>query len=121
MRRELRFRPRAWGVCTFAFVVLAGAVSWAGSSRAAAPDPVRADLEKRFTGTVRPFIQTYCASCHTADKPQAQFDVSGWTVEPVARSRQKEQRFGRRVLAERAPALKRRKSPSGPKEQPVVD
>ncbi|MBK9168398.1 MAG: DUF1592 domain-containing protein [Bryobacterales bacterium] len=41
-------------------------------------DPVRAGLESRFTGTVRPFLETYCINCHGQQRPAAQLDLSGF-------------------------------------------
>src|SRR3569833_3188076 len=40
---------------------------------------VRADLEKRFSSTVHPFLQTYCIACHGKEKPQAQLDLTSYT------------------------------------------
>ncbi|BDC48825.1 hypothetical protein F183_A11410 [Bryobacterales bacterium F-183] len=36
-------------------------------------------LEKRFDSDVKPFLQTYCAGCHTGTKPAAQFDLGPYT------------------------------------------
>lgn len=63
-----------------AAALLAGLLSWASASRAAAPADPRPDLERRFIGTVKPFLQTYCVSCHGKNQPQAQLDLSGWTT-----------------------------------------
>jgi hypothetical protein len=52
------------------------------SGAAAAPPPpdrARAELERRFTASVRPFLQTYCFSCHSGDKPQAALDLTHFT------------------------------------------
>jgi hypothetical protein len=43
-------------------------------------DPVRAGLESRFAGTVRPFLETYCINCHGQQRPAAQLDLSGFTT-----------------------------------------
>ncbi len=39
-----------------------------------------ADLERRFTKTVRPFLATYCAACHSGKTPTAQFDVPRYST-----------------------------------------
>jgi hypothetical protein len=52
--------------------VLGGAVMGA--------DPAEADLERRFSGTVRPFVESYCVSCHGKEKPKAQFDLSSFST-----------------------------------------
>ncbi len=40
----------------------------------------RAELEGEFTQTVRPFLETYCISCHGRQEPAAQMDLSGFTT-----------------------------------------
>src|SRR6185503_877101 len=45
----------------------------------AAPPPCDAELERGFTGAVRPFLQQYCIDCHGGDKPEAQFDMGKYT------------------------------------------
>ncbi len=47
---------------------------------AKAADRAEADLERRFTGTVRPFVEAYCVSCHGKEKPKAQFDLSPFST-----------------------------------------
>lgn len=63
-----------WAAGLAAVVLLSGALA-----AAAAVKPPAADLERRFTATVRPFLQTYCVSCHGKNQPQAQLDLSSWT------------------------------------------
>ncbi len=38
------------------------------------------DLESRFTKQVHPFLETYCISCHGAEKPKADFDLSSYST-----------------------------------------
>jgi hypothetical protein len=38
-----------------------------------------AALEKKFSGTVRPFVETYCLKCHGPEKPKGDFDLSSFT------------------------------------------
>ncbi|MBL8215629.1 MAG: DUF1592 domain-containing protein [Bryobacterales bacterium] len=38
------------------------------------------DLDKQFAQTVRPFLATYCVSCHGAANPAAQFDLVQYTA-----------------------------------------
>ncbi|MBI3207368.1 MAG: DUF1592 domain-containing protein [Candidatus Solibacter usitatus] len=42
--------------------------------RAASPG-----LERGFEQTVRPFLNSYCVSCHSGDKPAAEFDLRGYS------------------------------------------
>ena len=39
-----------------------------------------AELEGKFAKTVRPFLTTYCLSCHGQREPAAQLDLSGFTT-----------------------------------------
>jgi len=48
-------------------------------ARLAPPDVSAEVLNTRFQGVVRPFIQTYCVSCHGADKPEAAFNLESFT------------------------------------------
>ena len=41
---------------------------------------VRAGLEGTFTRTIRPFLETYCITCHGRQEPAAQLDLSGFTT-----------------------------------------
>ncbi|HUQ91045.1 MAG TPA: DUF1592 domain-containing protein [Bryobacteraceae bacterium] len=43
-------------------------------------DGIRAGLEGQFTRTVRPFVETYCISCHGQQRPAAQLDLTGFTT-----------------------------------------
>jgi mono/diheme cytochrome c family protein len=46
------------------------------SGRAA--DVERQDLERRFADAVKPFVESYCVSCHGAEKPKAQLNLSAF-------------------------------------------
>ena len=39
---------------------------------ATAADAVGRGLERRFVGTVRPFIDSYCLDCHGPEKPKGE-------------------------------------------------
>ena len=47
--------------------------------RAPRAEPAERDLERQFTATVRPFLDTYCVTCHGGTNPAAQFDMRGYT------------------------------------------
>jgi Protein of unknown function (DUF1592)/Protein of unknown function (DUF1588)/Protein of unknown function (DUF1587)/Protein of unknown function (DUF1585)/Protein of unknown function (DUF1595) len=47
-------------------------------------EPNDADLARRFTNTVRPFITAYCTGCHSGPTPEASFDLQPYsTMESV--------------------------------------
>lgn len=87
MSSEFRSGPPAWGVIGSAVGIVAVLLCGAGVSRAGTPAAshapagaqTRQELERRFAGTVRPFLQTYCIACHGKEKPQAQLDLSSYT------------------------------------------
>ena len=43
------------------------------------PDRTLAQLEARFAATVHPFLQTYCATCHGKEKPEADLDLTAYS------------------------------------------
>ena len=42
-------------------------------------DLTNAELDRRFTQTVRPFVNQYCKRCHSGETPAAQFDLMSFT------------------------------------------
>jgi mono/diheme cytochrome c family protein len=89
MHFNFRFNPRV-GALSATALVLPTALLWATASGAPAPAKSQTksgpDLEQQFTRTVRPFLQTYCVSCHGKEKPSAQLDLTAYTgVASVAR------------------------------------
>ena len=38
-----------------------------------------ANLDRQFSGTVRPFLERYCLDCHGKEKPEAELDLSPFT------------------------------------------
>jgi hypothetical protein len=58
-----------------AIFLLLGALS----VTACAADSPKTDLERRFTDTVRPFLENHCTTCHGGEKPAAQFDLRGYS------------------------------------------
>src|SRR5438876_710643 len=45
-----------------------------------AADLAEAELDHRFTETVRPFLATYCLACHGATNPAAQLDLRQYSA-----------------------------------------
>src|SRR6266498_2354900 len=45
-----------------------------------AAESTEADLARRFTQTVRPFLHTYCMGCHSGQTPASQFDLSPYST-----------------------------------------
>ena len=53
------------------------------AANAVSPEPDGGDaparLEARFSGTIRPFFQTFCFACHGQDNPEADLDLSAYS------------------------------------------
>src|SRR5690242_14455540 len=45
-------------------------------------DLSNAELEQGFTQTIRPFVTTYCAPCHSGKSPAAKFDLTAYSTMP---------------------------------------
>src|SRR5438105_1806410 len=45
-----------------------------------AADYADADLERKFSQTVKPFLATYCVACHGGNAPAAQFDLRPYST-----------------------------------------
>ncbi len=85
MGRKFRFNPYMWSFLGSACVFLS-VFAWAGKSAPSTPRLTSQELEQKFTGTIRPFMQTYCVSCHGKEKPQAQLDLTSYaSMASVAR------------------------------------
>src|SRR4051794_1013672 len=91
-------------------------------ANAAAPQPLEAALEQRFNGTVHPFIETYCVSCHGSDKPKADLDLSPYTtVAGVVAGYSYWELVLEKLEAGEMPPEKAKKFPTDELRQDVVD
>ena len=61
-------------------VSLLGALGSAAAASRRETDVSNADLERKFSQTVRPFLTDYCVVCHGGAKPVAQFDLRAYTT-----------------------------------------
>jgi hypothetical protein len=59
---------------------------WVSASGTATSDSTRQALEQQFARTVRPFLQSYCTSCHGKEKPAAQLDLTAYASMASVRS-----------------------------------
>ncbi|MBI2688345.1 MAG: DUF1592 domain-containing protein [Acidobacteria bacterium] len=53
---------------------------WLASLAISFAGPVETGLERRFTQTVKPFVSTYCVSCHGGKTPAAQFNLQSYSA-----------------------------------------
>ena len=87
---------------------------------AAAP-PADVDEQKGFTETVRPFLNTYCTSCHSGEKAPAQLDLRQYTTtESVIQDYSRWNRVMARLSAKEMPP-KQMKQPTDTERQQVID
>jgi mono/diheme cytochrome c family protein len=120
MCRKFRFNPYAWSLLASSFVFLA-VLMRTNTSHAATPGPTRPELEKRFVGTVRPFMQTYCVACHGKDKPQAQLDLTAYTsLESVARDYSHWFLLQQKLIAQQMPPPSAGIQPPAAKREAVI-
>jgi hypothetical protein len=64
------------------FVLLVGP----SAGRPEKPTPAAGELEQKFGKTVLPFVRAHCVSCHGADKPKSDLDLTPFTgLDAVAR------------------------------------
>ena len=77
MRRKFKFTlyTGSFLASTSAFVA---ALALTGASNADTSAKAKSPLEQQFTGTIQPFLKTYCVSCHSSVKPQAQLDLTSY-------------------------------------------
>ncbi|MDZ4687797.1 MAG: DUF1587 domain-containing protein, partial [Planctomycetaceae bacterium] len=87
-----------------------------------AAEPLRADLESEFADSVRPFLQTYCHSCHDPKKTEAELDLSGFaTAADVARRHQTWEVVLERLAANEMPPEDATKQPTGDQRRRVIE
>ena len=60
---ESKINRLPWSALTAA-IVFPLMLGWAATSGGGAQDTTRLGLDKQFAGTVKPFLQSYCISCH---------------------------------------------------------
>src|SRR5689334_3578901 len=75
-----RVWQRAIGMRTDRIVYVVVLAATAQLSVAFAQESVRAKLDGQFTRSVRPFLTTYCTTCHGPQQPAAQMTLSGFTT-----------------------------------------
>ena len=83
----------------------------AGAADAAAPDA--GPLQQDFRATVQPFLQTYCLTCHNAEKSKGDLDLSPYaSLEAVAKDYQRWDRVRERLEAGEMPPEKAKAHPA---------
>ncbi|MEO6569429.1 MAG: DUF1587 domain-containing protein, partial [Opitutaceae bacterium] len=78
-------------------------------------------LERAFKTTVKPFVGTYCVSCHGADKPEAELNLDAFnSLGAVVADFPHWQLVLERLEAEEMPSEKAKKFPSTKERKAVI-
>src|SRR5229473_5065643 len=98
-------------------LILLGMGAWA-----LADGPTERDLRGRFDGTVRPFVETYCISCHGKVKPKGDLDLSPYTsMRAVGEDPKRWQLVVEKLKAGEMPPEKAKKFPTAAGRAEVVE
>ena len=90
-----------------------------GALHASQPD--QKELQQRFEGTVRPFVETYCITCHGKVKPEGDMDLSAdATFEAAERDQEHWKLALEKLQAGEMPPEKAKLHPAPEKAQEVV-
>src|SRR5688500_5684607 len=72
-------RPRTVVTAVVLFLVTLTVDTTRAQRSTSASPTSEADLARGFTATVRPFLDSYCVTCHGGATPAAQFDLRAYT------------------------------------------
>jgi len=88
---------------------------------AAIPAPAATSLEQQFTQTVRPFVDRYCAACHSGAAAAAQFDLKSYTsMEMVVRDHPRWALVSDKLTAKQMPPAAMPQPPAEARQQ-IID
>ena len=103
-------------------LVALAALAILGLAQLNAAEPSQRDLERRFAGTVRPFVETYCLTCHGKEKPKGEFDLSPYTaMETVVRDQEHWKLVLEKLQAEEMPPKKAKQHPTAKARTEIID
>ena len=92
------------------------------SCTALAADQTPAQLDDRFARTIKPFLQTYCVTCHGKDKPEAEFDLSAYSsLAAVVKDLRRSGKLLERLQAQEMPPEKAKLQPAPDGRREVID
>jgi hypothetical protein len=89
---------------------------------AAAAEPTRQPLERRFADVVHPFLKNHCLACHGTDKQEGKLDLSGdSSVAGVVKNYRVWDIVVERLEAEEMPPKKATKQPTAHERRIVIE
>lgn len=102
-------------------IVWLSIVAFALGPGIAKENSAEAALQKKFTTTVRPFVDGYCISCHRGEKPKGDFDLSPYTsLKSVTESFKHWELALERLEAKEMPPKKADKHPTPAQSKEVI-
>src|SRR5204863_1753249 len=115
---ERAVRPRT---VLYLTIVATGGAPGALRADPTGGEAIRPALERQFSETVRPFLATYCAGCHGADKPKGDLDLGKYaSFEAVTADHQRWAEVLDRVATRDMPPDKAKRKPSEGERAAVV-
>ena len=87
-----------------------------------AAEPLDVNLERQFTGVVRPFLNRYCVECHGQKQPKARLDLSAYvTAAAVARNHRIWEAVAERLENDEMPPEKASRQPTAHERRAVIE
>ena len=87
-----------------------------------AAGPRNVNLEARFNDTVRPFLATYCVSCHSGEKAMAEFDLGRYpTLASIAGDHDRWSLLRDKLKAEQMPPATSQRQPAARARQRMIE
>ncbi len=103
-------------------IVFLAVLLWPLAVAAAVPVLADSALERTFRGTIHPFIETYCVSCHGKEKPEAELDLTGFSsLTAVVAGFSHWELILERIEAGEMPSDKAKKFPADALRREVID
>ena len=104
--------------CLLISLLVLGSVVAPAMNAAQAPN---ADVEREYSATVQPFLNSYCVSCHTGEKAAAQLDLRQYTsAASVVQDFAKWDRVRDKLAAHQMPPKQAKQPPEADRQQ-VID
>src|SRR5690348_7926438 len=96
------------------FLLTFGTSTWAA-------EPDEQQLSATFDGSIRPFLDTYCVTCHGKTKPKGDFDITPLaTMKAVTADPKRWQLVLEKLKAGEMPPEKAKKHPTDQARQEVI-
>ena len=90
-------------------------------ARLGAAESARADLERRFDRTVRPFLEKYCLGCHGPEKRKGDLDLTPYTkMQMVLRDYERWKLVWEKLHAGEMPPEKAKQHPTPKDRQEII-